>query len=274
MEFWFDHIGQIWWASLSRETTRYAVFALATWGLLSIVLKAPLRQRKIREDSPAARQLLVEFAFSMRSIALFATVALAQSLMSRLGAYPLTHVSVLWGGLWFWPSLVLMIIGHDAYYYWTHRAMHHPRLFRAFHSRHHRSHNPSPFTAYSFDVSEAAVMASFVILWPFLVPTPWAVVSLFILHQIVKNTFAHCGYELMPMTADGRPLLDWLTTTTHHDLHHAHSNSNFGLYFTWWDRWMGTENPDYRAAFARAASRRTAAKVSVSLVEANGASEA
>jgi sterol desaturase/sphingolipid hydroxylase (fatty acid hydroxylase superfamily) len=269
MEFWFDHIGQIWWASLSRETSRYAVFALATWALLSIVLKTPLRQRKIREDSPAAGQLLVEFVVSLRSIALFATVALAQSLMSRVGFYPLTHVALQWGSLWFWPSLVLMIVGHDAYYYWTHRAMHDPRLFKAIHSRHHRSHNPSPFTAYSFDVSEAAVMASFVILWPFLVPTPWEVVSLFILHQIVRNTFAHCGYELMPMTANGRPLIDWLTTTTHHDLHHAQSASNFGLYFTWWDRWMGTENPDYRAAFARAASRRTAAAhVPAALAEA------
>jgi len=232
------------------------------------VLRVPLRERKIREDSPGAGQLLIEFVVSLRSIALFATVALAQSLMSRVGFYPLTHVALQWGAYWFWPSLVLMIIGHDAYYYWSHRAMHDPRLFKAFHSRHHRSENPSPFTAYSFDLSEAALMASFVILWPFVVPTPWEVVSLFILHQIVKNTFAHCGYELMPATANGRPLLDWLTTTTHHDLHHSNSDSNFGLYFTWWDRWMGTENPDYRAAFTRAASRRKSTRVPSALVEA------
>ena len=260
MELWLDHMGQIWWASLSRETARYVVFAVATWALLWIVLKAPLRERKIRERSPAARQLLVEFMISIRSIAIFATVALAQSLMSRAGAYPLTHFALQWGTTWFWTSLLLMILGHDAYFYWTHRAMHARRLFRTFHRRHHRSHNPSPFTAYSFDLGEAAVMASFVILWPFFVPTPWAVVSLFVVHQIVRNTFAHCGYELMPATAEGRPLMDWLTTTTHHDLHHAHADSNFGLYFTWWDRWMRTENPNYHAAFARAAFRRATAR--------------
>jgi sterol desaturase/sphingolipid hydroxylase (fatty acid hydroxylase superfamily) len=253
MEFWFDHIGQIWWASLSRETVRYAMFAVATWALLWIVLKAPLRGRKIREDSPAAGQLFVEFIVSIRSIAIFATVALAQSLMSRVGVYPLTHVALQWGPVWLWACLLLMILGHDAYFYWTHRAMHDPRLFGAFHRRHHRSDNPSPFTAYSFDLSEAAVMASFVILWPWVVPTPWEVIPLFIIHQIVRNTLAHCGYELMPATAAGRPLIDWLTTTTHHDLHHAQPDSNFGLYFTWWDRWMKTENPDCRAAFARAA---------------------
>ena len=255
MEFWLEHIGQIWWASLSRETVRYAVFAIATWALLWIVLRAPLRARKIRDRTPAAGQMLVEFIVSIRSIAIFATVALAQSLMSRVGVYPLTHVALQWGPVWQWACLLLMILGHDAYFYWTHRAMHDARLFKAFHSRHHRSDNPSPFTAYSFDLSEAAVMASFVILWPWIVPTPWEVVPLFIIHQIVRNTLAHCGYELMPANAKGQPLIDWLTTTTHHDLHHGQPGSNFGLYFTWWDRWMGTENPDYQAAFARAAPR-------------------
>jgi sterol desaturase/sphingolipid hydroxylase (fatty acid hydroxylase superfamily) len=259
MELWVDHIGQIWWASLSRETVRYAIFAVATWALLWVALKAPLRRRKIREQSPRAAQMLVEFVVSLRSIAIFATVALVQSLMSRAGAYPLTHLALQLGPAWLWISLLLMILGHDAYFYWTHRAMHGRRLFRTFHGRHHRSHNPSPFTAYSFDLGEAAVMALFVILWPFLVPTPWAVIPLFIIHQIVRNTLAHCGYELMPATASGRPLLDWLTTTTHHDLHHGQPGSNFGLYFTWWDRWMKTENPDYHAAFAQKAPRLPAA---------------
>jgi sterol desaturase/sphingolipid hydroxylase (fatty acid hydroxylase superfamily) len=56
----------------------------------------------------------------------------------------------------------------------------------------------------------------------------------------------------MPARADGRPLFDWLTTTTHHDLHHAQAGWNYGLYFTWWDRLMGTEHPEYHARFAAA----------------------
>ncbi len=98
-----------------------------------------------------------------------------------------------------------MVIGHDAYFYWTHRLMHNPRLFRRMHRRHHRSHNPSPFTAYSFDIGEAAVLASFVPIWMILVPTPWTTVGLFMLHQIVRNTLGHSGYELMPANQNGRP---------------------------------------------------------------------
>lgn len=54
-------------------------------------------------------------------------------------------------------------------------------------------------------------------------------------------------------------LFGWWNTTTHHDLHHQRGRSNYGLYFTWWDRWMGTEHPDYQAevaAFAMCPVRR------------------
>jgi sterol desaturase/sphingolipid hydroxylase (fatty acid hydroxylase superfamily) len=249
-------MGVILWSNLVVNTGRYAVFAVLTWALLWVVLRRPLRGRKIRADSPPTRQLLTEFVVSLRSIAIFALTAVAMSVLAHLGAYPLLQVARAWGPLWFWASVGLMIVGHDAYYYWTHRAMHRPALFRAVHAQHHRSHNPSPFTAYSFSLSEAALMVSFVVLWPLVVPTTFAAVAIFIIHQIARNTLAHCGYELMPAKADGRPLLDFLTTTTHHDLHHAEPGSNFGLYFTWWDRWMGTENPAYLATYARTVRKR------------------
>jgi len=47
----------------------------------------------------------------------------------------------------------------------------------------------------------------------------------------------------------------WWNTTTHHDLHHSSGNTNFGLYFTWWDRWMGTEHPRYREEFRKVTAR-------------------
>ena len=43
--------------------------------------------------------------------------------------------------------------------------------------------------------------------------------------------------------------LGWNNTTTHHDLHHETGRYNYGLYFRWWDKLMGTEHPDYRRKF-------------------------
>ena len=186
-----------------------------------MVLARPLAGRKIRPDTPKPKQMLIEFGASLRSIAIFSTIGLFTFALERVGLLPGPRIAAEWGAGWAWASLALMILAHDAYFYWTHRAIHDPRLFRAFHRRHHKSNNPSPFTAYSFDLGEAAINGSFVPLWMILVPTQWWVVGVFMLHQIVRNTLGHSGYELFPARRDGRPLFDFLTTTTHHDLHHA-----------------------------------------------------
>lgn len=245
-----------WLLNISVDLRNYAIFAIATWFILWVLLARPLRSIKIRDETPPARQLLIEFAISLRSPAVFSTVGVLLFALERAGHLPGPARAAQWGTAWTVASLVLMIVAQDAYFYWTHRAMHDPRLFRAFHRRHHRSHNPSPFSAYSFDIAEAGVQAAFVALWMLVVPTTWAVVGLFMLHQIARNTLGHSGYELYPAGRDGRPLIGWLTSVTHHDLHHAQAGWNYGLWFTWWDQLMGTEHPEYLARFAAAKGGR------------------
>jgi sterol desaturase/sphingolipid hydroxylase (fatty acid hydroxylase superfamily) len=248
-----------WLQATQVDVTRYVIFSVGVWLVLWVVLAAPLASRKIRDSRPAARQLLTEFLTSIRSITIFSTVGLLTFALFRAGWLPGPYIAKGWGPAWFWTSLVLMIVAHDAWFYWTHRLIHDRRLFRTFHRRHHRSNNPSPFTAYSFDLGEAFINALFVPLWMILVPTQWPVTGLFMLHQIVRNTLGHSGYELFPARKDGRPLLPWITTVTHHDLHHAQAGWNYGLYFTWWDKLMGTENPDYLKRFAEAAAKKAKA---------------
>jgi len=250
-----NEVGHIWWSNLVNDLRRYVIFAIAVWLVLWVLLSAALRGRRIREEIPPRRQLVVEFLYSVRSVAVFSTVGIGIAYMQRGGLYPLAEVGKSWGPAWFVASLALMIVGQDAWIYWTHRWMHRPQVFRTFHSRHHRSHNPSPFTAYSFDLGEALLMVAFVALWPLIVPTPWPVIGLFMLHQIFRNTMLHAGYELWPARANGKPWLDWITTTTHHDLHHAQAGWNYAPWFTWWDRWMGTEHPEYHARYAETARR-------------------
>ena len=255
MHAFLSDLGHMWLNEVTGNLRRYVVFAVSVWFVLWVVLAPVLRGRKLRESTPERGQLDLEFLFSIRSITIFATAGVTLDLLIRAGAYPLPAIGATWGPVWFWASLILMIVGHDAYVYWTHRLMHHPRWFRRVHRRHHKSNNPSPFTAYSFDVSEALINVAFILVWPLFTPTPWGVTGLFLVHQIFRNTILHCGYELMPMRKDGRPWLDFMTTTTHHDLHHAQAGWNYAAWFTWWDRWMGTEHPQYLARYAEAARR-------------------
>lgn len=251
-------LGTHWFLLMAGDIARYALFATLFWALLWVVLDRPLAGRRIRSSRPGGRQLRTEFFYSVRSTAVFATISLVPALALKAGWMNGDMLAKQWGPLWFGASLVLMVVAHDAYFYWVHRLAHRRELFRLLHRRHHLSNNPSPFTAYSFDLAEAALMGSFVPIWVLLVPTQWVVVDLFVLHQIVRNTLLHCGIELMPARRDGRPLFDWMTTTTHHDLHHGRMGWNFGLYFTWWDRWMGTEHPRYHAHFKAVVDRASA----------------
>lgn len=255
MHGFLGDIAHQWTGNIVGDLRRYVVFAVSVWFVIWVVLAGVLRARKIREATPPRSQLETEFLISVRSIMIFSTVGVGMSFLVKAGLYPMAALAASWGPAWFWTSLVIMVIAHDAYFYWTHRLMHDPRWFRRLHRRHHKSNNPSPFTAYSFDVGEALLMVAFMVVWPMIFPTPWGVTGLFMLHQIVRNTLLHCGYELMPMRRDGRPWLDFLTTTTHHDLHHGQAGYNYAAWFTWWDRWMGTEHPNYLARYAEAARR-------------------
>jgi sterol desaturase/sphingolipid hydroxylase (fatty acid hydroxylase superfamily) len=89
-------------------------------------------------------------------------------------------------------------------------------------------------------------MALFTPLWLLFVPMHVLGLFLFMAFMIIRNVMGHAGVELFPRAlADSRGF-GWINATTHHDLHHSSFHHNYGLYFTWWDRLMGTEHPAYR----------------------------
>jgi sterol desaturase/sphingolipid hydroxylase (fatty acid hydroxylase superfamily) len=252
----YFNVLQGWLGDTQTDLTRYAVFAIGTWLVIWVILARPLANRKIRPDTPPAMQLVREFFFSIRSVAVFSTVGLMYMVLHRLGLMWGPPVADALGPVWAVATFIGLAYGHDTWFYWTHRIMHHPKLFKHFHRTHHKSFNPSPFTAYSFDMKEAAVQAIYLVIWSLIVPTSYVVITSYVVFQIFRNTIGHCGYEIFPAKKNGKPMFDWMTTVTHHDLHHARSGYNYGLWFTHWDRWMGTEDPTYHAKFAEVVGRR------------------
>jgi sterol desaturase/sphingolipid hydroxylase (fatty acid hydroxylase superfamily) len=45
-----------------------------------------------------------------------------------------------------------------------------------------------------------------------------------------------------------------------HNTHHATARHNYGLYFLWWDRWMGTLDPAYDRRYDMARTRHSQAR--------------
>ena len=78
--------------------------------------------------------------------------------------------------------------------------------------------------------------------------TVWHVFLFFIL-SIVYNVYGHLGFELYPKGFHRTWVGRWVNTSVSHNQHHHFFKGNYGLYFLWWDRWMGTIRPDYDRAF-------------------------
>lgn len=248
------------------DLLRYAVGAGGTYLMVNVWLARRLARHKIRLGDPPAGQIRREIWASLRTVIVFTTAGTAIALAERAGLITIYHDTADYGWVYFLFSAVLLVVLHDTWFYWTHWALHRPLLFRHVHRLHHRSVRPTPFTSYSFDTGEAAINAVYLPLVLLILPTHPLALFVFVTHMMVRNAIGHCGVELFPAKSDGRPLVSWLTTVTHHDLHHAHGRYNLGLYFTWWDRIMGTEHPRYLEIFSRVAPRTSHRQVRTILI--------
>ncbi len=144
--------------------------------------------------------------------------------------------------LWWLPdSALVYLLLHDAWFYWTHRWMHRPRLFRAAHAVHHASRPPTAWAAMSFHpleaITGAVVIPALVLLIPIHVGGLFAVLTV----MTVMGVTNHMGWELFPRRlVEGRAGA-WLITASHHQRHHQQYGCNYGLYFRFWDRLCGTD---------------------------------
>lgn len=236
------------------DAGRYLMAASTTFALVWVLRRTALKARKIQAREASVADMRREFAQSLQSVFVYVIGGCFLIWGRELGVfYDVFGVSF---GLGI-DLLILaaIIVAHDAYFYWAHRLMHHPRLFKHFHRAHHRSVTPTPWAAYSFAMPEAAVMFLFVPLWLFFVPTPGWVMVAWLNFQIIRNAMGHAGFEFFPRWWLDSPLTSWINTTVHHDMHHNGGfNANYGLYFTWWDKWMGTEHPRYHETFRAVSS--------------------
>ena len=142
-----------------------------------------------------------------------------------------------------------LLVLNDAWFYVVHRLLHASWLFKHVHSVHHRSIDVSPFTAYSFHPLEGLLLTAWVIPAVLLLPIPLPVLGALQLVGLFNNVNAHLGYELQPRWFVRIPPFSWLTSSTFHNLHHAHVTGNYGLMLRVWDRLFGTQRPEYEARF-------------------------
>jgi lathosterol oxidase len=242
--------GIAWPAIWLLDLLRYLVGAGLAVAVLDLASPHWLQRRFVRIRQLADGQQRRELAQSMVTVLVFSLVGAGVLVGAQLGLSKVYFAAGQHGWAWLPASFVLMVILHDAWFYWTHRLMHHPRVFARVHKTHHLSVAPTPWTAYSFSAAEALVQALYLPVVLLVVPAHHSVIFAWMAWMVLRNVMGHAGFELLPASWLAGWWGRWFTTTLHHELHHAHGHANYGLYFTWWDRWCGTEHPEYRARLA------------------------
>jgi sterol desaturase/sphingolipid hydroxylase (fatty acid hydroxylase superfamily) len=222
----------------------YFLYFGLSFVLLWLVFRPRLQHRKVQRKRRAdAKQWLHEVKWSMLAQIGFVAGLLLFGDGKSPGLWWQLDTSNL--GVLAVASLVFVVID-DAWFYWTHRWLHaNTRAYKMIHRIHHRSIDTTPLTGLSFHPVEA-----------FIINVPLAVLPIFIGVQsnfliaaiyisTLNNVLGHNGFEWAPRWWDRLPILRLKTPSIHHNLHHEKSRGNYGLYFTYWDRWMGTEFADY-----------------------------
>jgi lathosterol oxidase len=243
---------EVWPTILMIDAGRYLLFALPAAALIWL-LKDLLEGKRIQKRKASNKDRRREILYSVSTSVIFSL----NGFFLVFGLKQMDVINITAGSAWHLIAFqsALIILAHDAWFYWLHRAMHWRPLFRAAHLAHHRSMAPTPWAAYAFAPLEALLEAIFLPLFLLVINVDGLTILIFLMHMMARNVVGHSGHEIFPKGWSRLPVLGWITTVTHHDIHHELGRWNYGLYFTFWDRLMGTEHPDYHARFEKAVDR-------------------
>jgi len=236
---------------------RYVLIAGGAYLLYYVLFRNHFFQRKIQQAFPKKRQVIMEVLYSMQTILIFAMIFFLVVIVLRPYTNLYSEMSD-FGLVYYLLTIPIMFIIHDTYFYWMHRLIHHPKLFKHIHLVHHQSTNPTPLAAYSFHFSESILEGMIIPIIAFTLPVHPSALILFLLGQFIINVYGHLGFELFPPRFHKTWIGRWINTSIAHNQHHKYFQGNYGLYFLFWDRWMGTLRTDYDETFDEVKTRTKA----------------
>lgn len=226
---------------------RYFVTAGGTHWLLHLILGEQLLHSWLGSRQQVQKAISEDIKLSTLSAILFALSAACFMGCYRLGLtrvytqarfQDLTYLVASYAG-------VLML--QDTYFYFMHRLFHLPLLFKRFHQGHHQSRTPTPWTSFAFDPLEAAIQALFLFTITFVIPLHYGVLVALLITMTIWAVGNHLGFQIVPDSRLSRWWGGWCIGSAHHLVHHHRYSRHYGLYFTFWDKLLGTQDDSYEA---------------------------
>lgn len=127
-------------------------------------------------------------------------------------------------------KLGVMLFVADTMFYWSHRLMHIPWLFKIAHRQHHTHHEPIPWTSLYVHPVEFIIAIISIFVMPLL---------LFSLNPMTATAFL--SIVMISLVTSHSGLNIGILNSTHHDIHHQKRRGNYGSDIGIWDRVCGTQ---------------------------------
>ena len=153
--------------------------------------------------------------------------------------------------VWFVALFLLIPVWESFYFYWIHRLLHVPPLYRHVHSLHHRNINVGPWSGLSMHPLEHVIFLGSVSIHWIVAAHP---VHILYHMQYLTLTAAttHTGFEGILAGGENRLKLG----TFHHQMHHRYFECNYGSLEVPWDKLFGSFHDGTAEAGERMKERR------------------
>lgn len=149
--------------------------------------------------------------------------------------------------------ILLTPVWISLHFYWVHRWLHWPPLYKLAHALHHRNTNVGPWSGLSMHPVEHVLFFSSVLVHALLGAHPIHILF-HMQHQALTAATSHTGFEGLLVKDRNRLALG----TFHHQMHHRYFECNYGNLEMPWDKWFGSFHDGTDAAHERIKQRRRA----------------
>lgn len=160
---------------------------------------------------------------------------------------------VTWGAnpIWFVAIFLLIPLWESFYFYWIHRLIHIPFLYKHIHAVHHRNINVGPWSGLSMHPAEHAIYLGSILIH-FVVGAHPLHIIFHLQYYTLTAVTTHSGFQGLVIKDKNRLALG----TFHHQMHHRYFECNYGSLEIPWDKWFGSFHDGTVEANERMQERR------------------
>ena len=143
-------------------------------------------------------------------------------------------------------SIFFFMLCEDFTFYWSHRTLHHPRLYPYIHKMHH-TYNTTVGIAAEYAHPIEFILGNMLptAIGPMIIGPNAHMLTIFAWYTVRfgETLDGHCGYEF---SWSPYRLIPFSGGSDYHDFHHSANVGNYASFFSFWDTVFGTNRDFYQ----------------------------